>query len=55
MNRLKEPSTWAGLAAAVSALGPLWLSQPAVAAVAAALGAVAVLLREKGAQPPRVP
>lgn len=52
MNRLAEPSTWAGLAAAVAAVGPLWLAQPVVAAVVGALGAVAVALRE-GRQGPR--
>lgn len=50
MNRLAEPSTWAGLAAAAAAVGPLFLAQPIVAAVVGLFGAVAVVLRE---QPPK--
>jgi len=50
-DRLKEPSTWAGIAAAVSALGPIFFSQPVVGAIVAALGAVAVVLRERSAPP----
>lgn len=48
-NRWLEPSTWAGVAAAVGALGPLWLSPPVVAAVGTFCAAVAVVLRERGA------
>jgi len=47
LDRIKEPSTWAGLASAAAALGPIWLSQPIVGAIVSVLGAVAVLLREK--------
>lgn len=49
VKRLREPSTWAALAAIVSALGPLWFTQPQVAAAVAGIGALGVLLREKGA------
>lgn len=48
LQRLREPSTWAGIAAAFSALGPLFLTQPIVGAVVSVLGAIAVVLREQG-------
>lgn len=52
LDPIKEPSTWAGFAAAFAGVGPLFFSQPVVGAVVAALGAVAVALRERG-QPPK--
>lgn len=55
MSRLKEPSTYAGLAAAVAAFGPLFLAQPIVAAIASALGAVAFVLREGANHKPPAP
>jgi len=52
LNRIREPSTWAGLAAAAAALGPLFLTQPQVAAVAGIIGGLAVLLGEQGQKKP---
>ena len=49
MKRLKEPSTWAGLAGILGAFAPLsGPGAPWLAAAAAAAGAVAVALREQG-------
>lgn len=45
--RLREPSTWGGFAAAAAAIGPIFLSQPQVAAVVSIIGGLAVLLRER--------
>ncbi len=51
LDRMKEPSTHAGLAGAAAALAGLFPAeyQPLVQAGAAFLGAVAVFLKEKGA------
>jgi TRAP-type mannitol/chloroaromatic compound transport system permease large subunit len=49
--RLTEASSYAGIAAAVSAIGPmLGLSSAIVAAIVSALGAIAVFVRESGAK-----
>lgn len=50
MDRLKEPSTWAGAAAACSGICPLFLATPVTAAIVAGLGAVAMILREQGSR-----
>ncbi|WP_165797575.1 hypothetical protein [Solimonas fluminis] len=48
MNRLKEPSTWAGIAGILGAFAPLsGPAAPWLAAAAAAAGSVAVALREQ--------
>lgn len=51
MNRLREPSTWAGLAAIVFGLKPFIPPQYVGIAelIASGFGGVAVLLRERGA------
>lgn len=51
MSRLREPSTWAGLAAIVIGVKPFVPAQYGSFAdmLAAALGGVAVALRERGA------
>lgn len=52
IERLQEPSTYAGLAAIVAALGvsePLWAAISAF--VAAGFGLAAIVLREKGGAP----
>ncbi len=52
LRRLREPSTWAGLAAIAAALLPVvGVPVATVAAVASALGGVAVIVRDPG-QPP---
>lgn len=52
MDRIKEPSTWAGIAGAASSvisfLPSTW--QPAAGLVASVAGALAVFLRERGAK-----
>ena len=49
MNRINEPSTWAGLAAILQALQFLFPQYAlAINAATAALGGVAVVMREKG-------
>lgn len=53
IKRLKEPSTYAGLAAIFAALGPLLgLSADATTAGVAVLGGVAVIAREGTAAGP---
>lgn len=50
LKKLRQPSTWAGLAAIYAALAPLFgVEAAAVHAGAAALGGVAVLVNEAGA------
>lgn len=49
LNRLREPSTYAGLAAIFAALAPLFGVPPEhVAAAAATAGGIAVVLGEQG-------
>lgn len=49
MNRLKEPSTWAGLAAILQALKFVFpVYAPIIDALTAAAGGMAVKLRETG-------
>jgi Na+-translocating ferredoxin:NAD+ oxidoreductase RnfE subunit len=51
-RRLKEPSTYAGLAVLVSALCPLFgVAAATTTAIATALGGVAVLVKEGNNQP----
>lgn len=51
MNRIKEPSTWAGLAAILQAMKFVFpLHAVAIDAATAAAGGVAMVLREGGAQ-----
>lgn len=48
--RFKEPSSWAGLAAIASQVGPLLgLANPITGAIVGVCGLVAWVLREKGA------
>jgi hypothetical protein len=50
-SSLKEPSSWAGLAAIASQVGPLLgLANPITGAIVGVCGLVAWVLREKGAQ-----
>lgn len=52
-RRLKEPSTWAGLAAIAGALLPIvGVPVATVAAIASALGGVAVIVRDPGTPAP---
>lgn len=49
MNRIKEPSTWAGLAALLQALRfVLPAYAPLIDGLSAAAGGAAVVLRERG-------
>ena len=53
LNRLKEPSTWAGIAALVTAFGVPGEQVQAVAQIAVAVtGAVAVFMPEKAGNAP---
>lgn len=54
MTRLKEPSTWAGIAGVLGAFAPLsGPAAPWLAAAAAAAGSVAIALRESGKENPQ--
>ena len=48
MSRIKEPSTWAGIASIFAAMAtlPIPVAQPWFAGVAGIAGSVAVMLRE---------
>ena len=48
MSRIKEPSTWAGIASIFAAMAslPIPVAQPWLAGVAGIAGSVAVVLRE---------
>ena len=48
MSRIKEPSTWAGIASIFAAMAsiPIPAAQPWLAGVAGIAGSVAVMLRE---------
>ena len=48
MSRIKEPSTWAGIASVFAAMAsiPIPVAQPWLAGVAGIAGSVAVVLRE---------
>lgn len=48
MSRIKEPSTWAGIASIFAAMAtlPIPAAQPWLAGVAGVAGSVAVMLRE---------
>ena len=48
MSRIKEPSTWAGIASIFAAMAtlPIPVAQPWLAGVAGIAGSVAVMLRE---------
>ena len=48
MSRIKEPSTWAGIASILAAMAslPIPVAQPWLAGVAGIAGSVAVVLRE---------
>ena len=48
MSRIKEPSTWAGIASIFAAMAtlPIPVAQPWLAGVAGVAGSVAVVLRE---------
>ena len=48
MSRIKEPSTWAGIASIFAAMAtlPIPVAQPWLAGVAGVAGSVAVMLRE---------
>ena len=48
MSRIKEPSTWAGIASIFAAMATLQIpvAQPWLAGVAGIAGSVAVMLRE---------
>ena len=48
MGRIKEPSTWAGIASIFAAMAtlPIPVAQPWFAGVAGVAGSVAVVLRE---------
>lgn len=49
-SRLAEPSTWAGISGVLAAIAPVsGPAMPYLAALSAASGAVAIMLREKGA------
>lgn len=47
-QRLREPSTWAGIAAIVGAAASAWATKDPQAIAATVAGALAVLLPEKG-------
>lgn len=52
-QRLREPSTWAGIAAICGALLPIvGVPVATVAAIASALGGVAVIVRDPGTPAP---
>lgn len=48
MSRIKEPSTWAGIASILAAMAslPIPVAQPWLVGVAGIAGSVAVMLRE---------
>ena len=48
MSRIKEPSTWAGIASIFAAMAslPIPVAQPWLAGLAAVAGSVAMMLRE---------
>lgn len=48
MSRIKEPSTWAGIASVLAAMAslPIPVAQPWLVGVAGIAGSVAVMLRE---------
>ena len=48
MSRIKEPSTWAGIASILAAMAslPIPVAQPWLAGLAGVAGSVAVALRE---------
>lgn len=48
MSRIKEPSTWAGIASILAAMSslPIPVAQPWLVGVAGIAGSVAVMLRE---------
>ena len=48
MSRIKEPSTWAGIASIFAAMAslPIPVAQPWLAGLAGVAGSVAVMLRE---------
>ena len=56
MDRIKEPSTWAGIASVFAAMAslPIPAAQPWLAGVAGIAGSVAVVLRETSQKEPDV-
>lgn len=56
MSRIKEPSTWAGIASIFAAMAslPIPAAQPWLAGVAGVAGSVAVVLRETSQKEPDV-
>ena len=56
MGRIKEPSTWAGIASVFAAMAslPIPVAQPWLAGVAGIAGSVAVVLRETSQKEPDV-
>lgn len=56
MSRIKEPSTWAGIASVFAAMAslPIPAAQPWLAGVAGIAGSVAVVLRETSQKEPDV-
>lgn len=56
MDRIKEPSTWAGIASIFAAMAslPIPAAQPWLAGVAGVAGSVAVVLRETSQKEPDV-
>ena len=56
MSRIKEPSTWAGIASVFAAMAslPIPVAQPWLAGVAGIAGSVAVVLRETSQKEPDV-
>ena len=57
MSRIKEPSTWAGIASIFAAMAslPIPVAQPWLAGVAGIAGSVAVVLRETSQKDADVP
>lgn len=49
-NRLREPSTWAGIAALIGTAAQAWATRDPQAIAAVVGGALAVVLPEKGTQ-----